>query len=245
MANSSHGVVPRASRLVRPPGGIRLPPIWTLAPTDLTFLWNECPRCFYRKVALGQPRPRAPFPGVFSAIDRAMKDALIGRRAEALGLGAPAGLIGSPDRWVRSDPIKVAGGSTSVVFGGRLDALVAYDDGSDGVVDFKTSLPGQAHVPLYGRQLHAYTWALERPASGQPSEVRALGLLCFTPGRFVIGRSGAALRGALRWVEVPRDDVAFERFLAGVVRTLEAPEPPAPAVGCGWCRWRTSSTKTA
>jgi PD-(D/E)XK nuclease superfamily len=212
---------------------------WVVSATDLTFLLDSCPRCFYRKVALRQPRPRAPFPTVFGAIDRAMKEGLLGRRADQLALGAPTGVIGSPDRWVKSAPMMLAGCSTPVILRGRLDALVARDDGSDGVVDFKTALPGDAHVPLYGRQVHAYAWALEHPAGGRAREVSALGLLCFSPGQFEAHGQRAALLGDLRWVGVPRDDVAFERFLTEVVLILEASEPPPPAEGCGWCRWHT------
>ena len=220
-----------ASKLER----LERPTTWALSPSDFAFLWEECPRCFYNKVVLKQPRPRTPFPKVFGAIDRAMKDFYLGERAELVAPGAPAGVIGSPDRWVKSAPLAIAGGETAVVLRGRLDALVAGDDGADGVVDFKTALPSDAHVPLYGRQLHAYAWALETPASGRPSEVSALGLLCFSPDKFEADGARGALLGDLAWIDVARDDAGFEAFLRDVVTVLEAGEPPEPAPGCPWC----------
>jgi hypothetical protein len=48
---------------------------------------------------------------------------------------------------------------------GKVDVLVECDDGSLGVVDFKTTVPKPDHVATYSRQLHAYAWALEHPAS--------------------------------------------------------------------------------
>ena len=45
----------------------------TLSPSDLTFLWSECPRCFYLKYKLQIKRPSAPFPSIFGKIDLLMK----------------------------------------------------------------------------------------------------------------------------------------------------------------------------
>ncbi len=40
-----------------------------LSPSDLTFLWDECPRCFYLKVTGRLSRPSTAFPSIFSSID--------------------------------------------------------------------------------------------------------------------------------------------------------------------------------
>jgi hypothetical protein len=210
------------------------PPAWVLAPSDLTFLFEQCKGCFYRKLVLGRRRPSTPFPKIFSTIDRAMKDFYLGRRAEKLAVGAPAGVIGSPDRWVKSIPIPVLGSDRPVVFRGRLDAMVACDDQSVGVVDFKCTLPSDSHLPLFTRQLHAYAWALEQPASGRPLHVSALGLLCFSPNTFEANGSTGALVGELSWIDVPLEDEGFDAFLTEVVSLLEA-DPPTPAPDCHWC----------
>ena len=208
---------------------------WTLSPSDLTFLWEECRRCFYEKVALGARRPASPFPKLFGIIDRAMKDFYLGERAEAIATGAPTGVIGSPDRWVKSAPITLSACGTQVILRGRLDALVHCDDGSYGVVDFKTALPHDGHVSLYSRQLHAYAWALEQPASGLPSQVSSLGLLCFAPTCFEADGTDAALVGDVSWIDVPHDDAGFHALLGEVVALLETPEAPSPDPECRWC----------
>jgi hypothetical protein len=205
------------------------------SPSDFAFLWDECRRCFYNKVALGLRRPSSPFPKVFGIIDRAMKDFYLGKRAEALAPGAPAGAIGSPDRWVKSAPILVPGSARPLILRGRLDAMVASDNGTAGVVEFKTAMPNDRHIPRYARQLHSYAWSLEHPVRGQSTEVSAMALLCFSPSTFGATGATAALLGELRWLDVPRDDRSFERFLGEVVAVLEAPDPPPPAMGCPWC----------
>lgn len=55
--------------------------IWKLSPSELTFLWDECPRCFYLKVIRNFSRPWSPFPSIFNRIDKLMKDYFDGRSA--------------------------------------------------------------------------------------------------------------------------------------------------------------------
>jgi hypothetical protein len=234
MAKATDGV-PRAPEPELGPLRLDRPRPWALCPSDLTFLWEECRRCFYDKIVLGRRRPSTPFPKVFGVIDRAMKDFCLGERAEAIAPGMPVGVFGSPDRWVKSAPIALPGRARPVVLRGRLDALVACDDGTDAVVDFKTALASDAHIPFYARQLHAYAWALERPASGSPTAVSALGLLCFAPNAFDADKTRAALFGDLSWIDVPRSDRAFEAFLIDVISKVEAPDAPDPSPGCAWC----------
>ena len=50
-----------------------MPDLIKISPSDLTFLWDECPRCFWRKYRLGVRRPFGIMPGIFSRIDSALK----------------------------------------------------------------------------------------------------------------------------------------------------------------------------
>jgi PD-(D/E)XK nuclease superfamily len=211
------------------------PKAWHLSPSDL-FLWKECPSCLYRKVVHGLPRPPSPFPKVFGVIDRAMKDCYVGGRAEELIKDAPRGFVTSPDRWVTSVPLSIPGCDTPCVIRGRVDALIDRDDGSVGVIDFKTSDPSASSLAIYSHQLHCYAAALEHPARGAPVGVSSLGLLTFCPSEFHAESEEANLSGVLRYAEVPRSDASLCEMLAGVIDVLDAPEPPAPPLGCKWCR---------
>jgi hypothetical protein len=98
---------------------------------------------------------------------------------------------------------------------GRVDVLVDCDDGTTGVVDFKTTIPKPDQVVTYSRQLHAHAVAREHPASGRPERVSSLGLLCFLPDGYEAAAGRADLRGGVEWIEVPRDDEGFVGFLGG------------------------------
>jgi hypothetical protein len=208
-----------------------------LAPSDFAFLYDECPYCFYMKVVHARPRPRTPFPSVFTRIDLAMKERYVGERAEGLVEGAPAGVIGASE-WVKSEELWLPGVSRPLVIGGQLDTTVACDDGSLAILDFKTSEPNADHVSVYSRQLHAYALAAERPASARPRSVSGLGLICFLPDWFRTKHTGAMLCGEVKYVRVELDQNGFERFLTDVGRLLDQPVPPSPSPTCIWCKWQ-------
>ena len=218
---------------------------WALSPSDFAFLWDDCPRCFYLKIARRQPRPRSPFPSVFGRIDRAMKDHYLGQRAETLADGMPAGVIGSGDRWVKSAPLLPPGSSGTCMIRGRVDVLIDCDDGTKGIVDFKTTVPKADHLTTYGRQLQAYAMALEHPSSGRPEAVSSLGLMCFLPDTYEAEAGRAGLFGAVQWIEVPRDDQGFVMFLGEVVSVLESDTQPAADPTCPWCALRDRARAAA
>jgi len=226
-------------------GGCGRPPgerTYVLSPSDFAFLWMECPRCFYLQVVGTSRRPRAPFPKIFSVIDGQMKACFTGSRIELPDL--PGGVVGYPDLWVESEPIVIPGRATRCVLRGKLDNVITFDDRTYGVIDGKTCSTKDDHVPLYGRQLHAYAYCLEHPAPGKPRllPVSRLGLLVFEPEGFTYPMAGAAaveaaLTGAMRWIAIPRDDAAFLAFLTEVLDLLERPDPPPPGPTCQYCKY--------
>ena len=224
MANTSK---PRPKGLSGPK--IRGDTPWGLSPSDFAFLWDDCPRCFYLKVARKQPRPSSPFPSVFGRIDRAMKEFYLGERAELMAPGMPEGVIGGGDRWVKSAPLLVPGSSKTCLIRGRVDALVDCDDGTTGVVDFKTTIPKPDHIATYGRQLHAYAMALEHPSSGRPSRSAPWGcsVSCPTPTRRP--RGGPASTGTWSGSRSPGTTRPSPAFSSRWSASSMAPSHPRPA----------------
>ena len=110
-----------------------------------------------------------------------MKEHYLGERAETVAEGMPAGVIGGGDRWVKSAPCAFRRAVALCIIRGRVDVLIDCDDGTKGIVDFKTTVPKPDHLAIYSRQLHAYAMALEHPLAGRPETVSSLGLLCFLP----------------------------------------------------------------
>jgi hypothetical protein len=210
-----------------------------LAPSDLTFLWDECQRCFWLKARGVLKRPSAPFPRVFTMLDNQTKDFFFNKRSEEMAEGLRPGRVAFGDRWVRSRPLPVPGHDTKVKLQGKIDTALSFDDGTFGIIDFKTSEPKAGHVPFYGRQLHSYALAAEQPLEGSlelPS-VSQLGLLCVEPVAMIGVDDAVAYKGATHFLEIERDDDAFYAFLSQVLYLLEKPAPPDPAPKCGYCAY--------
>jgi CRISPR/Cas system-associated exonuclease Cas4 (RecB family) len=212
-----------------------------LSPSDLTFLWDECKRCFYLKYVHGITRPAMAFPSIFGAIDRLMKDYYESRSTAELDASLPAGKVRFGERWVESLPVTLSAHTGQCYIRGKFDSILAFEDGSFGVVDFKTSEPRASHIAFYGRQLHAYAYALENPAPGKfnLSPITRLGLLVVQPKAMDVTASGQiAYLGGVSWLEVRRDDAGFMGFLDEVLCLLEQPEPPEAGEKCGFCAYR-------
>lgn len=214
-------------------------PIFTLSPSDLTFLWESCRRCFWLKNRAKFRRPAGAFPRVFTVIDGLMKDHYYTKRTEEISSSLPPGHIAFGGRKVRSKALALDGHEGMLVIAGNIDTAATFDEGGHGIIDFKTSEPRQEHVTFYWRQLSAYALAAENPGRGalHLAPVTHLGLLCVEP----IGMSGAngevALECDAKYLEVERDDDAYEVFLDQVLTVLENDNPPDPATDCEYCRY--------
>ncbi len=220
---------------------------WKLSPSDFAFLWEECKRCFHLKVARGIDRPRTPMPKIFTLIDARMKDCYRDSPTSQFLPGLPPGRVESQDALVESRPIAIRGHSTPCYVRGKLDTVIKFDQGGYAVVDFKTSETKDDYIPLYGRQLHAYAYALEHPAPGRLGlePITRLGLLVFAPTTFShASRDQASLSGGMTWIEVPRNDGRFLDFLREVVEVLDRDQPPAAAGGCKWCSYRDTGRRS-
>jgi hypothetical protein len=215
---------------------------FSIGPSDLTFLWQDCPRCFYRQVVLGVRRPRIPMAKIYSVIDQGMKAALNGARTDVIP-EMPRGTFAFQEQWVESVPINIPGHASLCRIRGRFDIAVTMDDGTFGIPDLKTASVKDAHLSLYSRQLWAYTYAVEHPAPGKPalSPVTALGLVVFEPDAFVHRRGGGFLAGDVRWIELKRDDAAFTSLLDQVMTVLEQATAPPVNASCEFCRYSAAA----
>jgi len=220
---------------------------WILNPSDFAFLWEECRRCFYLKVADNFPRPKLLLPKIFKIIDTHMKEFYAGKPTRDTMPFLPPGVVVAGADWVRSVPLAVPGHTSTCAIRGRVDSVLRFDDGSYGVIDFKTSGTTRRQTELYSRQLHAYAVALENAASKSLSlaPVTKLGLVVFEPDTFSGGSNGpACLSGPVNWVEILRDDSGFFAFLKEVLDILTLPTPPDASPACEWCRYRDTSRRT-
>ncbi len=217
---------------------------YILSPSDFSFLWEECKRCFYLKLVRKFNRPSSPFPNIFGIIDREMRAYFMWKETSAMTPDLPPGLMIFGEKWVHSAPIHLDGHPATCSIRGKLDAVLQFEDGSYGVIDFKTSDIKAVSLQLYARQLRAYAYALEHPAPGKftLSPISHMGLLAFTPETYTAeGTTRSTLSGTLKWHAIQRNDEAFLSFLDEVLTVLELPEPPAADPGCEWCQYREAS----
>lgn len=219
---------------------------WKLSPSDFAFLWHECRRCFYLKVVHGVKRP-GTMPGIFSKIDSIMKQYFAGVATHQISPALPPGTVAYGERLVESAPIVLPGHESTCSVRGKFDTVVSFEDGSYGVIDFKTSATRSQQAGLYSRQLHSYAYALENPAPGKLNlaPVSRLGLLCIEPVEMLkFGEGAFAYRAEPAWIECPRDDEAFMAFLGEVLDVLDRPELPEGSPTCQWCLYRQGASQS-
>lgn len=212
-----------------------------LAPSGFGFLWAECKRCYYLQVVQDLRRPRAPFPSIFSKIDAAMKDRFASGEWHSIGPSQPSFKIAHDEQMIRSTPIILPDRDVRIVLRGKFDSVLTFSDSRTVVCDFKTAPVRPEHLDKYWVQLHAYAYALENPALGSLSvpKVDGLGLAVFDPGVFEHdANNGAALSGALQWIDITRDDDRFTAFLDEVAAVLEQPDAPEADGTCQYCQFR-------
>jgi hypothetical protein len=215
--------------------------IYKLSPSDLTFLWDECKRCFYLKVTRGYRRPAIGFPKIFIRIDQLMKDHYLDQSTKAISPSLPEGKVHLTGRWVESESISDPDHQAEVYITGMFDTVLKFDNGSFGVVDFKTTEVKDEHVNFYARQLQAYAYALEHAAPTKLSlkPISVLGLLCFEPRQMDQDEQGRlTYSGQVVWQPCPLDENTFLSFIREVMAVLDQEEPPDAGEKCEYCKYR-------
>ena len=216
--------------------------IYNISPSDLTFLWDGCKKCFYLKIKHNLVF-KGPFPGMFSKMGNLTSNFYLDKPSTEISPDLPAGSVKFREKWVKSIPISFPDTSTQIVIKGRFDAIISFDDGSYGIIDYKTSDASEEKAAFYSRQLSAYAYALENPAPNALllSPITRLGLFVITPDRFEQLPNGElAFVTKTTWMDIPRDDATFLALLREVVSVLDLTSPPDPADDCGLCNYRTN-----
>lgn len=214
-----------------------------LSPSDFAFLWEQCKRCFYLKVVHNIRQPSMPMAAIFKKLEGLQMGFYDGKRTTDLIPALPPGIIRCGEQAVESEPVELEGGGGWFLYG-KIDSLIEFDDGSWGVLDFKTTTITPEKGKTYGRQLHSYAYAFENPAAkprihkGKApglSPISKLGILCFEPSELKFEPSGhQTYRGKVEWIEIPRDKDAFLHSVGEATKVLTGPLPD-PSPECEWC----------
>jgi len=211
---------------------------YRLSPSDLTFAYDGCKRCFYLKVVKGIPQPSIPIPGVFSKIAGLLKDYYTGKHTSELHQNLPPGIISLGEKSVRSQTIQLPNHEDTCYISGRFDIVVDFEDGTHGVIDFKTGNPSEASANMYSRQLHAYAYALEHAAPRALSlyPITKIGLVYFYPSSVTQQNLERILyESEIVWIEIDKKEDKFLEFIDEVLSLIESPTLPPHSPSCQWC----------
>lgn len=211
---------------------------YKLSPSLLTFGYEGCKRCFYLKLVHGISQPSIPLPSIFTQIANLLKDHYDGKHTSLLHAELPSGAVILGEKWVKSSIIQLPNHRDTCYISGRFDIVVSFDDGTYGIIDFKTGNPSHNSANLYKRQLQAYAYALEHPASKALglSPISKLGLLYFYPSKIDQGSiKQLSYRADITWIEVENNEHSFLGFIDKVMGLLESTEAPEYSPVCQWC----------
>jgi len=213
---------------------------YSISPSSLAFLYEECPACWRRGV-VGHPlaRPFSPFPSIFGRIDKGIKQHFVGRPGGEIAPALADGtVVPIKEQTLQSAPVGEYRG-LPIVIRGKLDSLIEGAGGDFAIVDYKTSNPREDLIGRYARQLHCYQYILENPGPTHTHRVvERLGLFCFEPyetASFTVARGDFAnFGGTMTYhsIEPDRDTFTYET-LPEIVATLTG--DPKPGAKCGYC----------
>jgi hypothetical protein len=222
---------------------------YKLSPSDFAFLYQDCKRCFYRKVKLGIAPPRTPLANIFTSIDGAMKEAFTKGDLSNFFPNLPSmfHMEGWDERFLVSQPFQVPEYDFSLYILGKLDNLSQLSDKSGYcITDYKTTKPKPEHVEKYARQQHAYKFCLEHPGKdkfGKMSPlitpVTHLGLACFEPSSFKVKKDEclAGLYGGYDYLAIPVSEEKFLDFLGEVADLIAQEDLPESGEYCTYCQY--------
>jgi hypothetical protein len=207
-----------------------------ISPSDLTFAWSECPRCFWLRYNKGLRRPFS-MPGLVSVLSNMQENTYEHANAHDFSPDLPTGHVYGTGQWVESTPIVINGSTTRWRIRGKYDFLLLYDDMTWGVVDTKFSGTLSEKTDFYSPQLEAYAFALEHPAKGDQRPVSTTGLMVWAPSK-THGSHGDGFHLELDHTYQPlrRNEDAFTQRMTDVISLLDGAMPEAD-FNCGYCTW--------
>jgi hypothetical protein len=214
-----------------------------ISPSDLTFLFGECHRCFWLKYNLGIARPGfMPLIGPMAAMQERTFE---GKSSTELGLRTPGGFVTSRGQTIISGRIKVGKRVTNWYIKGKYDLFLSFMKSKVAVIDCKltTGDMDQRKLDLYKPQLEAYAFALENPQNGDSLDVIETGLLMWkiTSASSSAKQFGPIFQSEPSYLFSDRDPDFFREFIAEVIEVLDGSIPDENE-NCTFCKYLNKRT---
>lgn len=205
-----------------------------------------CPRCFWLR-SHARKLPFQIFPGIFSTIDSYSKKvtrAYFAQHGDLLRWFSDFGLHGEPVKAPHHSRFNYLDPASKVMLAGTPDEILALEDNSYAILDYKTSryTPTQdALYPMYETQLNAYACIGER---NELAPVSRLALVYYEPLTdlsdaqldLLIQADGFLMPFNGYMKEVERQPGLVERLLLQARQVYDLPEAPQGRDGCADCQ---------
>ena len=98
-----------------------------ISPSDLTFGWSGCRKCFWIRYAHGVSH-QGPFPGIVTSLSAKQEAYYKDKHSHDFSPTLPSGNVHSTGKMLESTPILVNGEATPFTLGGKYDFLLEYDN---------------------------------------------------------------------------------------------------------------------
>lgn len=208
--------------------------MYKLSPSDFAYLWEECKFCYYQKVKLGISHSGV-FPAMFGRINKLLQDSVIGKNLQEISAQMPSGIIDKQEGFIKS--VQIPG--TSCYLNGRYDLLIKLDDGTFAIIDFKITTPDEEQIlKKYATQLHAYKYALENPADGNPVKISKLGIVSVHPNEMELIDEKIVFTSTPTWHPITEDMDSFIGMIKEINLVLNGQLPKASET-CKLCIYRS------
>jgi len=209
-----------------------------ISPSDLTFLFGECHRCFWLKYNLGVSRPGfMPLVGPMASMQ---EKTFQGKSSTELGLKNHGGLVTNWGQTVASQPIKIAGRITKWHIKGKYDLVLSFPNSEVAIIDCKitTGEMDEKKLELYKPQLEAYAFALENPQNGEAVDVIETGLLMWkiSGANINLEKLGPVFETEPSYLFSNRDPNFFQLFISRVIEVLDG-DIPSESENCPFCKY--------
>ena len=215
----------------------------TLAPSELDYMPMKCPRCFYLSKVKKISLKNFP-PPVFSNFDVVQQDYFKTKNTSHLSASLPSGEImqkdALPGKVVSTTLTDLKG--RGFILGGRPDVVIAFDDNSYGIIDFKTTNIKEDKAESYRYQLEAYRYIFTYPGSIKKgptpklSPITHMGVLQFFPNSiFDQNDQGCQLNMTMSYSPLEQNDILFMERITYILDILTSTDIPALNSNCYDC----------
>ena len=204
-----------------------------LSPSNLTFLWHSCKKCFYNHYINKIRRPMAmPLVGKMSSLSEQW---FLDKTTDSIDSNLPKGIVTKSQLSLSAEIETNEELSNKYLLSGKIDLLVEFEDGNFGIYDCKNSSGDSDKSWMYYTQLAAYKYCFEQMNLGNVSH---LGLIYQIIDSFDKNENSDDVfyfKTSQKFVHV---DIKMERFvklLSDVIQCLESEIPPLSNKNCNYC----------